>query len=300
MAMHDRFENSMSGAKYGVWVNCFLVVVKAAAGVVSGSLAMVADAMHSAADIVASAVVYVGIRVASKPADADHPYGHGKAETIASKIVAILVILAGLNIGLFSLRALFDLSPPAPGPWALYAAAVSIAVKEYLFRRTLRIGRENDCKALVANAYEHRGDAISSVAALLGIGGARMGLALGRPQLFFLDPLAGLVVAVFIVNMGWHLAKQAANELMDAQAAPSFTEELKEIILAVDGVLEVHGLLARAAGPHYYVDVEIGVDGTISVYEGHEAARRVKEKLLCVKPEIANVLVHVNPRRPAG
>lgn len=297
MVVEDRFENSLAGARTGVIVNIFLVIIKASAGILSGSFAIMADALHTAADIVASAVVYVGIRVSSKPADAEHPYGHGKAESIASKIVAIIVILAGLNIGFFSLRALFHVSHPAPGSVALWAAVISIVVKEGLFRYTYRVGQRNHCQALVANAYEHRSDALSSVAAVAGIGGARLGLYLGRPQLYYLDPLAGIIVAVFIVNMGWRIAKAAASELMDAQADPEFSAELERITLAVAGVWEVHSIRTRCSGPHIFVDLEIGVDESITVLQGHDIAKQVKEKVLAEQTTVADILIHVNPCR---
>jgi cation diffusion facilitator family transporter len=297
VSFHERTENSLAGARTGIIVNIFLVLVKAAAGIMAGSFAMMADALHSFADIVASAVVYVGIRVASKPADEDHPYGHGKAESIASKIVSILVIMAGLNIGFLSARALFALSRPVPGPEALWAAALSIVVKEALFRHTYKVGCDSNCKALVANAYEHRSDALSSVAALLGIGGARLGLLLGRPQFYYLDPLAGLLVSVFIVRMGWMLARDAARELMDSQADPALTGELESTILDVEGVMEVHSIRARAAGPYIIVDLEIGVDEEITVKAGHDVARNVKARLLAENEQIADILIHVNPCR---
>lgn len=300
MVPEERFTRSMAGAKAGILVNLALVLVKAAAGVLAGSIAMLADAFHSAADMVASAVVYVGLRVSSKPADEDHPYGHGKAESIASKIVAIIIILAGLNIGWVSLKALFHADHPAPGTAALWAALLSVAVKEGLFRHTFRVARENDCRALEANAYEHRSDALSSLAALVGIGGARLGALLGRPRLFYLDPLAGLVVSVFIVRMGWQIARQAASELMDGQADPAFMAEVSQVVMSVDGVLEIHNIRARAAGPQYLVDLEIGVNGLISVHDGHDVALRVKERLLCEKKEVADVFIHVNPCRSSN
>ncbi|MDW7652233.1 MAG: cation diffusion facilitator family transporter [Bacillota bacterium] len=300
MVSHNRTENTLAGARTGMVVNFILVLLKAAAGIFAGSFAMLADSLHSAADIVASAIVYVGIRVASKPADDDHPYGHGKAETIASKIVSIIVILAGLNIGFFSLRALFDASRPVPGMAALWAAVISIFVKECLFRHTLRIGSDNECKALVANAYEHRSDALSSVAALAGIGGARLGFTFNIPQLYYLDPLAGIVVSVFIVRMGWSIAKEAASELMDAQAGNEFISEVKKMTLDTDGVWELHSVRARVAGPYIFVDLEIGVDQNITVLEGHDVARRVKATLLGEKREIADILIHVNPCHDCG
>ena len=297
MVSDDRFENSLAGARTGVIVNIFLVIIKASAGILSGSFAILADALHTAADIVASAVVYVGIRVSSKPADAEHPYGHGKAESIASKIVSIIVILAGLNIGFFSFRALFHVSHPVPGQAALWAAVISIVVKEGLFRHTYRVGQSNDCKALVANAYEHRSDALSSVAAVIGIGGARLGLYLGQPQLYYLDPLAGIIVSIFIVNMGWKIAKTAASELMDAQTDPEFSAELERITLMVAGVWEVHSIRTRCSGPNVFVDLEIGVDESITVLQGHDIAKQVKATVLVEKPTVADILIHVNPCR---
>lgn len=295
MTSHERLEKSLSGARAGIIVNCFLSLLKGAAGITAGSLAMLADALHSFTDIVASAVVYVGIKVASKPPDDNHPYGHGKAESIASKVVALLVLLAGLNMAFFSARALFAASQPAPGLAALWAALLSILVKEGLFRYTYKIGEESNCKALLANAYDHRSDAISSVAALIGIGGARLGLLFDRPQLFILDPLAGIVVSVFIVRIGWQIAKVATSELMDSQADPVLTAELKKLIEAVAGVSELHSIRIRTAGPNLLLDVEIGVDEKISVKAGHDVAKAVKQQLMAENEQIADILVHVNP-----
>jgi cation diffusion facilitator family transporter len=295
MSEDFRVKDTLGGARAGIVVNILLVAVKGTAGIMAGSMAMLADSLHSAADIVASAVVYVGIRVASKPADVDHPYGHGKAESIAGKIVAILVILAGLNIGAFSLRALFHVTHPAPGGIALWAALLSVAVKEGLFRYTYRLGKEHDCKVLIANAYEHRSDAASSLAALAGIGGAQLGVLFDRPQLFYLDPLAGVVVAAFIVRMGWRIASDAATELMDGRVDQRTIDELSSMVTAVDGVAELHGIRCRSAGPNLLVDLEIGVHGDLTVWEGHEVARLVKQKLLSEKQKISDVFVHVNP-----
>lgn len=297
MVNEKRFQHSMSGARTGIFVNAALVLIKVVAGIMAGSIAMLADALHSFSDIIASTVVFIGIRVASKPPDEGHPYGHGRAETIASKIVAIIIILAGLNIGFFSLRALFHTEHPVPGMAALWAALLSILVNEGLFRYSYRIGRLYSCKTLIANAFENRSDALSSLAALAGIGGARLGLVLGMPQLFFLDPLAGLVVSAMILRMGWQLACEAASELMDGQAEPSFTDELRKLILDTDGVVEVHRVRARMAGPYCLVDLEIGVDGRITVREGHDVAAEVKKRLFCDVEEISDVLVHVNPCR---
>ena len=297
MVSHERLEKSLSGARAGIIVNCLLSLLKGMAGIMAGSFAMMADALHSFADIVTSAVVYVGIKVASKPPDEQHPYGHGKAEAIASKVVSLLIILAGLNVAFFSARALFVTSPPAPGFAALWAALLSIVVKERLFRYTYKMGEESKCKALLANAYDHRSDALSSVAALIGIGGARLGLLFDRPQLFILDPLAGLVVSVFIVRVGWKIAKEATNELMDCQADPELTAELKILIQTVAGVSELHSIRIRSAGPNLLVDVEIGVVENITVKAGHDVAKAVKQQLMAGKEQIADVLVHVNPCR---
>jgi len=295
MVSHHRFDSSLAGARTGVLVNIILVLIKGWAGIISGSVAMLADALHSASDAVVSAVVWVGIRIARRPADDEHPYGHGKAESIAGKIVSILVILAGLNVGYVSVRSLFYPALSAPGLMALFAALLSIVIKEMLFRYTYRIGREQSCRALVASAYDHRSDAISSVAALIGIAGARVGAALSDPRLFYLDPLAGVLVSAFIVRLGWKLAWEAAGELMDRRVEASLLTDLAALAQAVDGVLEVHDIKVRVAGPYYMVDMKIGVDGLTTVEEGHAVARRVKEHLLCEKDRVTEVLIHVNP-----
>ncbi|RQD72722.1 MAG: cation transporter [Candidatus Syntrophonatronum acetioxidans] len=293
--MSERYKTGLFGAWIGIIVNFMLMIIKGLAGYLANSQAMTADAFHSGADIFVSFAVIIGMFIASKPADQEHPYGHGKAETIASKIIALIIVLAGLNVAVSSLGAFFRGVDVTPGSMALWAALISILVKEITFRYTYYLGEKVDCKVLLTNSWEHRSDVFSSVAALIGIGGARIGDFLGYPFFLYMDPLAGLVVSVFIIRMGLCLAGEAAYELMDASATEDIIDDIREAACNVEGVTEVHDVKARSAGPYVLVDLRIGVRCDLTVKEGHDIAKRVKEGLLARRDDILEVIVHVNP-----
>ncbi len=293
--MSERYKIGILGAWIGILINFILMIIKGLAGYLANSQAMTADAFHSGADIFVSFAVIIGMFIASKPADQEHPYGHGKAETIASKIIALIIVLAGLNVAFSSLGAFFKGVDVTPGSMALWAALVSILVKEITFRYTYYLGEKVDCKVLLANSWEHRSDVFSSVAALIGIGGARIGDFLGYPFFLYMDPLAGLIVSVFIIRMGLCLAGEAAYELMDASAREDIIEDIRETACNVEGVTEIHDVKARSAGPYVLVDLRIGVRCDLTVKEGHDIAKRVKEGLLSQRDDILEVIVHVNP-----
>jgi len=293
--LSERYKIGILGAWIGILINFILMIIKGLAGYLANSQAMTADAFHSGADIFVSFAVIIGMFIASKPADQEHPYGHGKAETIASKIIALIIVLAGLNVAFSSLGAFFKGVDVTPGSMALWAALLSILVKEITFRYTYYLGEKVDCKVLLANSWEHRSDVFSSVAALIGIGGARIGDFLGYPFFLYLDPLAGLIVSVFIIRMGLCLAGEAAYELMDASAREDIIEDIRETACNVEGVTEIHDVKARSAGPYVLVDLRIGVRCDLTVKEGHDIAKRVKEGLLSQRDDILEVIVHVNP-----
>ncbi len=293
--MYERYKTGLLGASLGIIINILLVVIKGSAGYLAKSQAMLADAFHSGADIFVSAAVIVGMKVGKKPADKEHPYGHGKAETIASKIIALVIIFAGLNIGLSSLGSIYRGIEVAPGGLALWAAAISILIKEITFRYTYYLGKKTDCKVLLASAWEHRSDVFSSLAALIGIGGARMGDWLGYSQFLYMDPLAGIVVSILIVKLGLGIAGEATYELMDASANSETLEDIKEKVYSVIGVEEVHDVRARFAGPYILVDLRIGVNCDLTVKEGHEITKEVKERLMESRDDVLEVIVHVNP-----
>ncbi|RQD67109.1 MAG: cation transporter [Tindallia sp. MSAO_Bac2] len=293
--MSNRYKTGLLGAWVGIIVNFILMIIKGLAGYLANSQAMIADALHSGADIFVSCAVIIGMFIASKPADQEHPYGHGKAETIASKIIALIIVLAGLNVAISSLGVFFEGVDVPPGSMALWAALLSILVKEITFRYTHYLGEKVDCKVLLTSSWEHRSDVFSSVAALIGIGAARIGDFLGYPLFLYMDPLAGLLVSVLIIRMGLRLAGEAAYELMDASARKDIIEDIREAACSVEGVTEVHDVKARSAGPYVLVDLRIGVRCDLTVKEGHGIAKKVKEGLLSRRDDILEVIVHVNP-----
>ncbi|MBI2874920.1 MAG: cation transporter [Firmicutes bacterium] len=295
MVIVDRYTPAHRAALAGIAVNVVLTIAKGFAGIASGSQAVLADAFHSASDIVASAVVLVSLRVAHLPPDESHPYGHGKAESIAAKIVAIILLLVGLKVAWDSVHWITVGKMLPPGPLAFWAALGSIAVKEILFRFTVHWGRRLRSPALVANAWEHRSDVYSSFGVLAGITLARLGPPLGIPWMGYLDPLAGFVVALLILKMGWSLIVGATLELMDTLPERSILDQMCAHCLEVNGVMEVQQIRARHTGSQFLVDLKIAVNGDLSVREGHAIAARVKQRLIREMEAVADVLVHVNP-----
>ena len=273
----------------GSLVNLALVLVKVAAGVLGHSAALVADALHSLSDLASDIVVLLGYRVGRKPEDATHPYGHGKVETLSTSIVGGLLVAVGLAMGAGALRSLASADPlPRPGGVALWAAGLSIVIKEVLYRWTARVAHSEDSRLLLANAWHHRSDALSSVAALAGVAGARWGAT-------WMDPAAALVVCFFVVKVGWELGWQAVRELVDTAPDRSLLERLGAAVSGVQGVRSHHGLRARRLGKDVLVDVDIEVDPELNVVQGHDLARAVREALLKKVRGVRDAMVHVEP-----
>jgi len=276
-------------------VNLFLAVLKGYVGYLARSRAMIADAFHSGGDLLVNMVVLLGFRFSFKPADDCHPYGHGKAETLAQNIVGIIIVAAGGYLVFSSVEAFRVGVTTSPGMWAAIAALISIAVKELLFRYTWKLGQKIKSCAILANARDHRCDVFSSLAALVGVTGARMGDYIGYSALYYLDPLAGIVVSVLIIRMGVEILRDAGKELMDGMCPPETVQEINRIALQVPRVKEVQSIRARCSGPGVLVDLEIGVEGKLSVEEGHQVAHDVEDRLLQEKEDILSIIVHVAP-----
>jgi len=270
----------------GSAVNILLTVVKMIAGFMAGSSAMVADAFHSLSDLVTDAMVYISINIASKEADEDHPYGHGRAETIAAAAVGAALALVGLLLLVDLGKKLLHGQVSVPQWPALAAAVLSIVSKEALYQWTVIVGRRYDNQAIIANAWHHRSDAISSIAALLGIGGAMMGFPL-------LDPLAAVVVVFMITKVGMEITKNALGDLMDASLSPEKLDELGQEITRTQGVISFHELRTRKLGGDLFVDVHIEVQPDISVSEAHNIAETVRHNLK-KRLGAADALVHID------
>ena len=274
--------------KIGLWVNILLTAVKFAAGILGHSKAMVADSLHSASDVLATGVVFVGLRLSRKPADDKHPYGHGNADTIASFLVALILLLTGLYLGYSAVHVLIHRHLLKPGSIALYAAVASIVVKESLFHYTIRVGRRENSQAIIANAWDHRADAYSSVAALIGIFAARRGIVI-------LDPIAGFVIAIMIFRIALHLIHSSVDIIMDESPDAATIQEISEIVSRVDGVAKVRDVRVHQRGPDRTVDTRIEVDGHITVNDGHVIASEVEAALTESGLRIVDAMVHVDP-----
>ena len=295
---NERSAKAEAGAWVGIIGNLLIAVMKGIVGWYSGSKALLADAFHSASDIAGSLAVLVGIRAARIPPDKDHPYGHGKAESIAAIVVSLLLVFVGFEIARSSILAIFSGVHEAPKGYAVLAIIISIIVKEAMFQYKYRLGRQLGSQALIANAWEHRSDVYSSLAALVGVGGALVGEWQHLPWLLYLDPLAGLVVAVLVLRMGYRLVVEAIHNTMDHVLHDEDSKELVDAVLSVSGVIEVDELRAREHGHYVIVDVKLSVNPRISVLEGHRIGKRVKQHLMSHFDHVSDVFIHVNPYDP--
>ncbi len=278
-------------AAVSVAVNLFLTGLKLAAGILGNSSAMTVDAVHSASDVVSSVIVWLGMKMAAKPADRDHPWGHGKAEALAAKIVAILLIIAGLKLGYDALVSISERSFKEVKVIALWAAVISIVVKELNFHYAYRLGKRLDSLSLKADAWHHRSDAISS---LIALGGITLSI-YGGAKWHFMDHLAAALVAGIIIFVGVKFFQRAASDLMDKLIPEEQLRPIREAIEQTQGVRAVESLAARRSGLKVLVDVHVEVNPDITVYEGHEIARRVRQDLIAKCPDVQNALVHIEP-----
>lgn len=272
--------------------NVVLATAKLAAGLVGHSHALVADAVESLADIFSSLVVWRGLVVAAAPADAEHPYGHGKAEPIAAAIVSTMLLLAAGGIALQAIQAILQ---PKQGPAAftLLVLLVVIVVKEALFRFVLREAKSVESTAVRTDAWHHRSDAITSLAAGIGISVALVG---GKGY-EVADDVAAIVAAGIIAWNGWRLLRTALDELMDTAPDLEFRKEIQSLASTIPGVERVEKCVVRKAGYHYFVDMHVEVDPAMSVLQAHAIAHAVKDHVRQHRPAVYDVLVHIEPRR---
>lgn len=283
----------------GAAVNLLLMIAKGAVGITAGSQALLADAVHSGADVIGSVAVIVGLRIARKPPDADHPYGHGKAELIATMLVALLLIGAGIEVVYTSVRALFE-PVHAPELVAAWVALASIFIKEGMFQYTYRLGRRMDSTSLVASAYDNRSDVLSSIAAFIGILLADLGRFLRVEWLQHMDAAAGAAVALLILRIGYTLIRDSAQTLMDRTAPGEDLSVYAACVRETPGVRSIDELRVRDHGQYVIVDVEISVDAQMTVAAGHSIAAAVKSRLQQQFPRVYDALVHVNPFQEAA
>lgn len=277
--------------------NVVLSILKGLAGFFGGSKAMVADSLHSASDVIATIVVYVSIKIAKKPVDGDHHYGHGKIEPLAAAFVGLTLIYAAFMIVKGIVESIMTHSFQTPSSIALIAAIISIVVKEIMFRYTYKVGKKINSEAIMANAWDHRSDAYSSIGTFVGISGSMIGNYYNIPFLEYMDPIAGALVACLIFKVAIEIIKNAVKGLMDSSPEPEKIEEIKSLTKSVDGVHSISWLKARYVGQHFLIDMAIDVDGNKSIEEGHNIAVKVKSNILKHVQEAGDVTIHIHPHK---
>lgn len=281
----------------GSVANMLLTALKFVAGVVGHSAAMTADAVHSLSDLLTDAVVLVFVRISAKPEDRSHDYGHGKYETLATTIIGIALAAVAIGIGAKAIAALLFWwrggTLEAPGMLALWAAVVSILLKELVYQYTVRRGRSLNSPAVEANAWHHRSDALSSVGTLVGIGGA---ILLGN-RWTMLDPLASLVVAFFILRVAWKLMHQGLNELLEASLPEEVEKEILDIVSSFPDVHDPHHLRTRRIGSRYAIELHIRMDGALPLATAHARTCEIEEKLKEHFGTDAHITLHVEPMK---
>lgn len=289
--MQDYEKIAMRVSKSSIVANFLLTLFKLLAGVIAHSGAMVSDAIHSASDVFSTIVVIIGIKISGKASDKDHPYGHERLECVAAIVLATVLAVTGLGIGYSAAGKILDRDYSqlaVPGMLALIAAIASIVVKEGMYHYTKIYAKKIDSGALMADAWHHRSDALSSVGALIGIAGARIGFPI-------LDPAASLVICLFIEKAAYDIFMDAVDKMVDKACDDDVEEKLRECALAQEGVQGIDLLHTRVFANKIYVDIEIRVDGDMKLRESHGIAEHVHDAIEQAFPKVKHIMVHVNP-----
>jgi cation diffusion facilitator family transporter len=275
----------------GLFINGGLALIKLVAGVLGHSYALVADAVESMADIFGSLVVWSGLRIAQRPPDANHPYGHGRAEPLAAFVVGLMLVGAAIAIGV---KAIGEIVSPkhAPAAFTLWVLLGVVATKEILFRVGRRIAKRSGSSAVLADAWHHRSDAITSLAAAIGISVALIG---GDPWKAA-DGWAALFASCVILFNAFRIMRPPLRELMDTEPA-AITERARAVAVEVEGIRDVEKVFARKLGTRYWVDMHLEVDPAMTVHDAHKLAHRVKDAIRARMPHVEDVLIHIEPHK---
>ena len=292
----DRTKDIYRVTLVGSVINVVLLLFKFVAGIIGHSAAMLADAVHSLSDFVTDVIVLVFIRISGKPQDKSHDYGHGKYETLAMTLIGVallLVALGILNSGAMKIKLWLDGEQlEAPGTIALWAALLSVVLKEGVYRYSMIKARQLNSPAVEANAWHHRSDALSSIGTAVGIGGA---IFLGQ-RWTVLDPIASVVVGIFIVKVSVSLLRRGIGDLLEQSLPDAVEEEILQMVAALPGLSKPHDLRTRRIGNHYAIELHILMDGNITLREAHDKASEVEETLKSHYGQETHVVVHVEPK----
>jgi cation diffusion facilitator family transporter len=288
MQRKERFDSADRIIKIGFWINAVLMVVKLSAGHWGRSDAVFADGIESACDFIAIFATIVALKLGRLPFDANHPYGHGRAESLAALLVSLVIGATGCWILYESAVTIIAGNFKSPGWIAVAAAAVTIITKEWLYRFSTRTGKKLESPALLAIAKDHRKDAVTSVSTLIGVIGAFFGWGI-------MDPLAAGLTSFFILHIGYQTFSEAAHDLMDGTAPADFIAALQTLAESVEHVEHVHEMRARRSGQYMIVDLKLEMDPNMTVKQSHDVATRVKKLIFDRYPGVGDVMIHINP-----
>lgn len=282
---------AMKVSNVSIIINLLLSAFKLFAGIFARSSAMISDAVHSASDVFSTFIVIIGVNIAAKKSDEEHPYGHERFECVASIILAVILFATGLGIGYEGIKEIIGDNYgklQAPGVLALAAACISIAVKEWMYWYTRAAAKKINSGALMADAWHHRSDALSSIGAFIGILGARMGFPI-------LDPIASIVICLFILKASYDIFKDATDKMIDKSCEEEVIASMKSVIMNQSGVISIDVLKTRLFGAKIYVEIEIEADGAKTLNETHAIAESVHTAIEKNFPSVKHCMVHVNP-----
>ena len=286
-------EIAMRVSIISIVINIILSLIKLIAGILSNSGAMISDAVHSASDVFSTFIVMIGVTLSEKASDVEHRYGHERLECVASSILAVILGATGIGIGIRKKKKIIGTSQSPlliPGRLALFTAVLSVIVKEWMYWFTRSAAKKINSGALMADAWHHRSDSLSSIGAFVGILGARMGYPV-------LDPIASLVICLFIEKAAYDIFKDAMNKMIDRSCSDQVVEEMKTIIEKQEGVVKIDDIKTRLFGAKIYVDVEIAADGNMNLWNAHKIAEHVHDEIENNFEGVKHCMVHVNPTK---
>jgi cation diffusion facilitator family transporter len=275
---------------YGLIINTFLSIIKLILGYVGSSQVVIADAIHSFSDSITDIAIILGVKYWSAPPDQKHPYGHQRIETIVTAFISFILIIVALGIAYDGIITIKKVDTDIPNSIAIYGPIISVIVKEFLYRWNITVGKRIKSTALIANAWHHRSDVISSIMALVTVG-----IALILPKISFVDNIGAIIVAVFILKVAWDLLAPAISDLTDSGASEKTNNEILKITTAIPGVQAAHAVRTRKTGSSILVDLHVLVDGNITVTDGHKISETVQNKLMKQNSNIIDVIVHIEP-----
>jgi len=274
--------------------NIVLTILKIVVGTLFHSPVLLADGYHNAGDVIASGAALTSMRISKRPADEDHPYGHGKAEVISSAIVGIILIIAALYIAYESIKAFFQ-EPEKASLIAFITAIISLVWKLILYFYTIKIGKSTNSKGLIATAYDHLADVYASIAAVLGIGLALVGEHYAIHILTYGDPIAGIIVTILVFKLAYGMLLEAIDTLMEKSVSRETLDHFETLIRTIPEVKRIDRLRAREHGHYVLVDLRVSVPGELTIQEGHDIIRKIKKTIMAQHQNVEEVLIHLNP-----